>query len=253
MLSATALTFDIDWAPDWTILECAAICERHGVPATFFVTHASAALDVLRRKSLFELGIHPNFLPGSTHGGSHEEVLDHCMALVPEARAMRTHALVQSSPILSLVVERHPRIEVDVSLFLPRHPDLQPVELPLKRGGGPFLRLPFYWEDDVEAARPCPDWAGEPPPSRGLRIFDFHPALICLNAASNAPYLDLKAALRGRNLQEATREEFALHAHAGQGAGSFLERLIQRVGPGEFRKISQIVEACKGSEVQGKA
>ena len=62
-----ALTFDIDWAPDWAIDLTAGILREREVRATWFVTHESPAVDRLREDSeLFELGIHPNFLPGST-------------------------------------------------------------------------------------------------------------------------------------------------------------------------------------------
>ena len=59
-----ALTFDIDWAPDWMIEEVASILIEHNVKTTWFVTHASPAIDKLRQMpELFELGIHPNRLP----------------------------------------------------------------------------------------------------------------------------------------------------------------------------------------------
>src|SRR5207244_3974947 len=71
------------------------------VRATWFVTHMSPAISRLRRNpELFELGIHPNFLPGSTHGDTPDAVLRHCRALVPDAVSMRTHCLVQSTLLL---------------------------------------------------------------------------------------------------------------------------------------------------------
>jgi peptidoglycan/xylan/chitin deacetylase (PgdA/CDA1 family) len=63
------VTLDVDWASDAMIDQTARILLEHEVPATWFITHASAAVDRLRdHPELFELGIHPNFLPGSTHG-----------------------------------------------------------------------------------------------------------------------------------------------------------------------------------------
>ena len=91
-----AITLDIDWAPDHVIDRIAAQLIDARVRATWFVTHQSPAIDRLRaRPDLFELGIHPNFLNQSTHGETPAEVLAHCMALVPDARSMRTHSLVQ--------------------------------------------------------------------------------------------------------------------------------------------------------------
>ena len=47
--------------------------------------------------------MHPNFLPGSTQGDTARAVLDHCLAIVPEASTMRTHGLFQSSALLALL------------------------------------------------------------------------------------------------------------------------------------------------------
>jgi hypothetical protein len=129
-----AITLDVDWAPDFAIDHAARLLVAHEVAATWFITHASAAVERLREHpELFELGIHPNFAAGSTHGRTPEAVLDHVLALVPEARAMRTHGLVQSSALLALV-RAHTRIAVDASLFLPHADGLAPVEYPLETG-----------------------------------------------------------------------------------------------------------------------
>ena len=47
-MSRCALTFDIDWAPDWAIESCVELCTRYDVPATFFVTHDTPVLDQIR-------------------------------------------------------------------------------------------------------------------------------------------------------------------------------------------------------------
>lgn len=94
------LTLDIDWAPDCTIEWIARTLVARQVRATWFVTHLSPAVERLRdHPDLFQLGIHPNFLAGSSHGDTTDAVLGHCMGLVPEALTMRSHALVQSPPI----------------------------------------------------------------------------------------------------------------------------------------------------------
>jgi hypothetical protein len=92
------VTFDLDWAPDFVIDWLAKRLIEVGVRAAWFVTHHSPAIERLRAESdLFELGIHPNLHPGSTHGNDTSSVLKHCMEIVPEAGAIRTHGLVQST------------------------------------------------------------------------------------------------------------------------------------------------------------
>src|ERR1035441_3475149 len=81
-----AISMDVDWAPDFAIDFVAERLIASRVRATWFVTHRSPAIERLRQhRDLFELGIHPNFLPGSSHGDSPAAVLQHCMGLVQDA------------------------------------------------------------------------------------------------------------------------------------------------------------------------
>ena len=188
--SGLAITLDVDWAPDHVIDAVAAQLIDAQVRATWFVTHASAAVDRLRdHAELFELGIHPNFMAGSSHGVTVAEVIGHCMALVPDARVMRTHGLVQSSRLFSEVLSLSP-IRIDSSLMLRRHPGLQAVAQPFE--GGVLTRLPVWWEDDIEQIAPDPNWFVTAPAPPGLRILNFHPVHVMLNGCTPATYAALK-------------------------------------------------------------
>lgn len=190
--AGVAITLDIDWAPDCVIDDVALRLIAAGVRATWFVTHASPAVDRLRmHPALFELGIHPNFLANSTQGSTPRDVLSHCMDIVPTALSMRTHCLIQSTPLLIDVVQATP-IRTDVSLYLPGHADLHATSLPLP--GGTLTRLPFWWEDDYEMFHAQPDWnvAARVSDSRGLRILNFHPIHVVLNSPSMTRYEHLK-------------------------------------------------------------
>ena len=73
-----ALTFDVDWAPDFVIETVSDILISRSVKCTWFVTNHSPAVEKLFfQKDLFELGLHPNFLPGSTHGATEKDVMQH--------------------------------------------------------------------------------------------------------------------------------------------------------------------------------
>jgi hypothetical protein len=81
---------------------------------------------------------------------------------------------------------------VDASVLLPGHSHLAPSVMPLP--AGPLIRLPYWWEDDVAMMDPMPEWmpatAGAHTP--GLRILNFHPVHVALEADSLAPYEALK-------------------------------------------------------------
>lgn len=231
-----AITFDVDWAPDWAIEDCAQACAKHSVPATFFATNTSPFLTELLQDSRFEVGIHPNFCPGSSHGEDPAVILAHCLEMAPEARVMRTHDLFQRSALLSLVGNSFPQIEIDVSLLLPFHRGLQPTLFPA--GSRTLLRLPYCWEDDIAAAWPGWRWDAGPLQQDGLVIYDFHPILVALNTSDLAGYRALKGNLNGRSLWQLERDDVRDFRHAGIGNADYLQQVIE--GAADYATISQL-------------
>ncbi len=138
---------------------------------------------------------------------------------------MRTHSLVQSSPLLAQVIEQTP-IHTDVSLFLPHCPDLRPVEY--YWGNKMLLRLPYFWEDDFEMERPAPLWSHTAIlKGRGIKIFDFHPIHIYLNSANMHPYNQFKASVR--SLQDATAQQAAPFVADGVGSRTMFIALLKQL------------------------
>ncbi len=221
-INSIVLTLDIDWAPDFMIDFAAEQLISHNVKATWFITHDSPAVKRLGDYPyLFELGIHPNFLPGSTHGQTPEEVLSHCMQLVPDAVSMRTHALIQSSPLLAQIM-KETSIKRDVSLFLPYHPNLQPVSYWWE--GRHLLRIPYFWEDDVEMQQPEPNWHFDSRFCGGVKIFDFHPVHVYLNSKNMMPYETLKQKTRGFSDSVPAYAKNCIQC--GKGTGTLFEELL---------------------------
>ncbi len=242
-MNELVVTLDTDWAPDAAIDYAAGVLIEHGVRATWFITHASAAIDRLRgRPDLFEIGIHPNFLFGgrNDHGRTPAEVLAFCMNLAPEATSMRTHALVQSTPLLDEVLARTP-VRTDVSLLLPRAAGLNPVHLP--RGGKTITRIPYVWEDDVEMDARQPIWniTGLLALGAGLKVMDFHPIHVFLNSADMRPYEALKAQ---RPIGQASAADMQAHVHSGPGARTmFVDVCAHLAAAGSSVTIGQLSQA----------
>ena len=181
------VTIDLDWAPDYMIEPLAESLIERGVRATWLITHTSPAMDALRGyPDLFELGIHPNFLPGSSHGATPEQVVDHCMSLVPSARCVRTHGLMQSTPLLHEMGRREGLL-IDLSLYLRRCPHAVPCRFEYRDAR--LLRLPHVLEDDMEMACADADWQLDPILRlEGLKILDFHPVHVFLNYSNSEDY-----------------------------------------------------------------
>jgi hypothetical protein len=218
------LTIDTDWAPDCTVDFVAEQLIARQLRATWFVTHMSPAITRLtEHPELFELGIHPNFLPGSTHGETPDAVLRHCLALVPEASSMRTHDLVQSTLLLRRIATQS-RITTDVSLFLPHTPDLRPVAY--LWSDRTFLRIPYFWADDYEMEQRVPCWHLAPllAAGNGLKVFAFHPIHVYINTPDIQPYQALKRQVP--KLLEATPEILDAYVQTAEGPFVLFTELI---------------------------
>lgn len=237
MIQDPVLTIDVDWAPDWMIEEMAAVLIDREVRATWFVTHDSAAIgDLRKRKDLFEVGIHPNFLPGSTHGGNEDQVMSCVMSIAPDAVSMRTHALYQTSPMLVSAAKNY-GIRYDVSLFLPRTPNLQPC--PFKLQGARMWRIPYSWEDDSEMFEEDPIWTVKDPRLEvpGIRIFDFHPVYTALNIVDFSVYESMKEIAPVPSWSRDFAEKYSNH---GEGPATFFDELTDRLS-GKGRWVREIV------------
>lgn len=235
-----AITLDVDWAPDFMIDAAADALLAREVKATWFVTHDSPAIDRLReRPDLFELGMHPNFLPGSSHGATPAEVVAHCARLVPGAKAVRTHCLMQSTPLHDELL-RGSDVEVDLSLFLPGADHVEPVVQ--WSPAGRLLRLPYVWQDNMEMYSPDPDWRTPALlDAPGLRIFDFHPVHVWLNSRAFDGYERLKAAHPLSEVDEMQANRFRT-----QGPGTmtaFLDLADRLAADGGGARVGDLVGA----------
>ncbi|OLC12030.1 MAG: hypothetical protein AUI58_08435 [Chloroflexi bacterium 13_1_40CM_2_70_6] len=214
-------TSDIEWAPDWAIQEMYAVMDRYGVPVTPFVTHESPYLRARLRtvEDRFDVGVHPNFLLPSTHGSTMDEVIDHVMALWPEARSFRAHCFYDHTRMSRAFAERGFTYESNLCLFL------QPFLTPF-RSGTSLLRFPVFWEDDFHNAHRL-DWAidsiREALEMPGLKIMNIHPLLVALNCPSDELYE------RNRKMYDWHDDGWQSYRYDGRGAGTFLEELLSYV------------------------
>ena len=220
-----AITFDIDWAPDFAIEALARTLVERRVKATWFVTHMSPAIESLRDvPELFELGIHPNFLPGSTHGKTPTEILANLQAMVPEATCVRTHSLVQSGPLLQMMIESS--LKTDVSLFVPGMAGIQPFEFRLK--GKSLLRVPYFWSDDYEMEQIIPCWdLNAVLKVQGLKVMNFHPINTYLNMTNPQAYDNLKQFISDLSQLPASVGESFMEE--GEGPRAMFDRVVNYV------------------------
>ena len=240
------ITIDLDWAPDYMIEPMAEALAARGVRATWLVTHASPAVDALRRRpDLFELGIHPNFQAGSTHGSTPEEVIDHCLSLVPSARCVRTHGLVQSTSLLYALARRE-GLCIDLSLCFHHCHHAAPCLFTYRDAH--LLRLPFVWADDVEMG--CSDAAWHLDgvlALDGLKILDFHPVHVFLNCPSGEAYNAYKHLGPVNSIAGAVSEARALKRTGLGPATMFAEVVAHLADSGGGERISDLAATLDDS------
>ena len=178
---------DMDWANDGVLADTIALVDRLDIPVCLFVTHDTPMLAQLRNDPHFTLGIHPNFLPqlnGQTTK-TYRKTIEELLAIVPEGKVIRCHALIDATPIL--VTAEELGFRADMNLFIPFSSGI--TLSPFRHFSG-LLRLPFFYEDDA--------WAQEPDHASpedhlmngesGLRIFNFHPIHLYLNMETMERY-----------------------------------------------------------------
>jgi len=174
MLNEFVLTFDVDWAPDFIIDEVVDFLVEKGVKATWFITHDSPSIrKLLDHNEIFELGLHPNFLPNSSQGSNVKEVMNNLKKIIPESKIIRTHALFQSTYLFRNLVKDF-NIKIDSSLLLPNTSNLEPHKIYFDDQNNELVRVPFFWEDDIEMYNPQKSLSleNERYHVNGLKIFE---------------------------------------------------------------------------------
>ncbi|WP_422022471.1 polysaccharide deacetylase family protein [Pyruvatibacter mobilis] len=216
------LTFDIDWAPDCCIADVLTLLDDHDTKATFFVTHPCDVLKDIEAAG-HRLGIHPNFQPNSSHGTTTEEIISYLLNIVPNATAMRTHGLIQSSQLLYDITSAFPQIDLDLSVFTYHFAHVG--RFPWALGTAGCDRINFNWEDDTEFGQPDFDWTA-PSLFGDINVLDFHPIHVGLNSRDGTSYQQLKADTGGQPLWSLSRAQIQEHKNPAEGAHTFLTALL---------------------------
>jgi hypothetical protein len=136
-------TSDIDWAPEAVIEDTIKLFNKHNVKCTFFCTHESSVLDSIKQDNNFELGIHPNFLPlMNQQEGTIQKAIEKVLKIVPNAKGVRSHSLVQSTPLLQIFKDYG--LEYEANTLLPYNNYIEPCRL-----WNGLVKVMHNFEDDI--------------------------------------------------------------------------------------------------------
>jgi hypothetical protein len=241
---AYLITIDIDWAPDFMIAWVGDLLRRSGVKATWFVTHDSpGVLRLMAYQPRFAFGLHPNLLDGSTQGSNERDVFSFLRRILPSARTMRTHGLVQSTHLLELAGNEY-GIEADVSVYMPEVSGITPFEQELRHNGRKMLRIPYFFEDSIAIGVPekSIEFSDSCYHVPGLKIFNFHPVHIYLNSDTEERYNALKQLGPLPSLSERQCSRFV--DGGVSGVRKFFEELVSHISQNQ-RKSYTIDDVVK--------
>lgn len=233
MIEQPVITLDCEWAPDFILEHVADVLIDKEVKSTWFVTNESSFIDELKKNSLFELGLHPNFYPNSTQGQESDSVLKNLKKIVPHSKSIRTHRLFQSSPLLAKFQEYG--IENDVSIFLPYTKNITPHYSKYLN----LFRFPFFWEDDAEMVENS-SWSTKDIRLNvsGLKIYNFHPILIYLNSDDMKSFYQLKESV---SMLKVTKQNIQKYINVNRpGVSTFFEEIISSLSGKESYTINDL-------------
>lgn len=190
-------TADVDWASEDVLEVFFGRIDPLDLKPTIFVTHHSAVIADYKARGRIDRGIHPNFLPGSSHGEGFETVIETCMAFAPEATCFRSHRLFDVTDTSHLLVDRGMTHASNLATLL--HRGIRPIA---HESG--LVRFPIFFEDgthlvnglslDLEAYRARFL-------SPGIKIISTHPMDFVINTPAIRYMRGIKDAL--------SREEYA--------------------------------------------
>lgn len=228
-------TSDQDWAPEWAIEIFLERVSKWGQPVHIFRTSPSTLLDDAVRQGTIDQGWHPNFMPGSSHGATVDEVVQYCQRTFPGARTARAHCFAEDTYRMRALAKAG--IVADSQNLTA----CQGYVLPMIHGSG-ILRLPVYFEDDcafdaVDSSFTI-DVFRKTLFTPGLKILNFHPTFVGCNTPSFAHYSSVRAKVF-KTTQPADGVRWD-----GRGTANMLDELMTEIlGAGhEFSTLHSVVD-----------
>ena len=216
------LTFDVDWAPDFAIEYCLKILKEKKIKATFFATHETDLNQEIIKQG-HGLGIHPNFLNDSSHGNSTCQIIEKCLSFAPNAKTLRTHSLVQSTPLFYEIFYNFPQLNLDLSIFMNNAEHVERIKWHFNDVS--FYRINYNWEDDAQFHDKNFKWSKAHFPG-STSIFDFHPIHVYLNSKDNFNYNNLKKDFSDSPLSNISKEFISSYVNDSSGTKDFLKAII---------------------------
>jgi len=223
-----AITIDVEWAHPLILQDVIQLLDDRNIKATLFCTHEGL------RVGNHERALHPNYDRGGdtmkvletdlgqkfarlTDNEIYRHIVQRTKAFCPEAIGVRGHNLYYTFALFQ--VYRDCGLHYDSSYFLPFQQNISPF---LKQFD--ILELPIYYMDHHDLLKnPTQfDVRNLCLESAGLKIFNFHPNMLYINAPNNELYLQSKSVYHDP-------EKLQTFRHQGKGVRTLFLDLLDEI------------------------
>ena len=216
-------TSDIDWASEAVMEEYFRLLPPELLRLTVFVTHKSDVIERAFQSGRLQRGIHPNFLPGSSHGNTFREVIETCLSFAPEATCSRSHRAFDVTDTAHLLRNDY-HIRCCSNTITTLTPRITPYWLESK-----LLQVPVFFEDGSFlynelglSIEPYRSFFTAP----GLKVISLHP----MNMVFNTPYLawmrQIKDSLSRDAFNHIDADTIARHRNRDRGIFNTAEEIL---------------------------
>lgn len=231
------LSVDEEWANPEVLSDLLRMLDERRLRATFFCTRPGIEVPGHER------ALHPNFRRTGdtvrefrkandaaseawTDGQIYAHVVEVTRRFCPEATGIRGHSLFYDSELLPLY--RNAGIEYDSSCSLPLMEGLRPIWKEYN-----ILEFPVYYIDhfDLKARRTGFELEGLGLNRPGLKVFDFHPNIVFINASTDADYQACRPFYHDY-------ERLLEFRRPGRGARTLFLELIDEIARGHLPTIT---------------
>lgn len=223
-----AVSVDLDWASEAAVENLLDFLEERRIPVTVFVTHRSARVESVLGK--IEVGLHPFFGVGSSHGETVNEVVRHVLELPHNLPAFRCHRFAVSNESREALVKAGLKISSNVCADLEFVPAFRErcglVEVPIFLEDGGFLRCGHSLNLKIEA--------------KGPLVLLVHPMHFAVNTPHFGYMTDIKQSTSREAWNTMTSSTIEAVRWRGRGIRDFIMDLLDSAT--HFTTIGQIAQ-----------
>jgi hypothetical protein len=216
-------TADIDWASEDVLKIFYELLGSAGIWPHTFVTHKSDIVDFLVSEKKIETGIHPNFLPGSSHGNSFTEVIESCLKIVPESWIYRSHRAFSVTDTSHLLKEKYShKVSSNVVTILQQN--IQPV---LHESG--LIEFPIFFEDGTHLYNKLDlniNSYIEKFTSPGIKIINMHPMNFVINPSTSGYMRSIKDTLSRDAYNNLSKDDISKYRNKERGIADLCKEVI---------------------------